>query len=135
MNIPSTIKTKPMQAILFALWCFAVYQIIITGFKPDPYMSHYYPEKIHEYPIGFVSLLLGAMAVQAVTAIILHVLFKSRWRIVIILLINICFIVLSALMSMHAPPTLTIFMLWQFALFPILIVLLFLPSVGLEGQS
>ena len=125
-----TIKTylvkffqSPLRLILSVLWCLAVGWIIQSGFGYIPHHLTNINSPSYPYPIGLVSFLLIIISVQAALAIILDYFIHSAWKLLLMLILNIGCLLIAMLMSMHAAPPLSVFSLWQFLCFIVILLL------------
>ena len=130
-TITDYIRAKPLQIIYTVLWGFFVYNIVMAGFSPDPYLINVrnIPPP-HPYPTGLVVFLVGAMILQLALLIGLDYYLNSRWKHLFMLIISILFLLYFGMMSMHAPPALTWMIMWQLLSFILLSIVCFIHLVS-----
>lgn len=114
-------RQKPLQTFVFLLWCFFVCWIIKSGFDPDPYLSRF-SDYTHVYPIEHIIALISLMCVQAGLVYTIDKLIKSNWKILLMMIVSLPFMILLFFSSMHAPPSISIMTIWEVVFLLILFV-------------
>lgn len=113
---------KPLQTFVFLLWMFFVGWIIKSGFEPNPYVQDRFPNYTHVYPIKQITVLVSLMCVQAGLVYTIDKCIKSNWKILLMMIISIPFMILLIFASMHAPQSVRIMTIWEVVFLVVLFV-------------
>lgn len=117
-----------LKLALPASWLLGILAVVHAGFRPDPYLE--YVRQIpppHPYPTSTVLWIAAFITIQAgiVMAILRPWSYRHSWgRATIALSISLGFLAYAILGSMHAPPPLTVYLLWLMGFCSIMLGLL-----------
>ena len=125
-TVASYFRNKPPRFFFAILWVVFVYQIIMSGFEPNPYALEMIdaPEP-HSYDIELVVILVVAMLFHLSFLVTIDVYMRSRWKFFTMLIITTLFLLCFGMVAMHAPPSLGCMIFWTFLSFLLFLVICF----------
>lgn len=119
-------RSKPLRIVVAVLWVVFIGLIIFSGFKPSPHSFDMYTDNNSEpYQTGLIVFLVTAMIFHLILLFISDVLIHDNWKFCVMLLITTPFLLYFGRVAMHAPPSLSLIIMWTFLSFLIFLVLCF----------
>ena len=125
-TVVSYFQNKPPRLFFAILWVVFIYQIIISGFEPNPYDLQVLDASVPlSYPIDLVVILVIAMLFHLSFLVTIDVYMRSRWKFFTMLIITTLFLLCFGMVAMHAPPSLVCMIFWTFLSFLLFLVICF----------
>lgn len=113
--IMSYFRSKPLRIFFTVLWFIFVCLIIFLGSEPSPHSFDIYDDNTPEpYQTGLVVFLITAMVLHLAALIIIDILMHSNWKLPLMLLITMLFLLYFGMLAMHASPSLVWMIFWTF---------------------
>ena len=124
-TVASYFQNKPPRFFFAILWVVFVYQIIISGFEPNPYDIKVLDASMPlSYPIGLVVILVIAMFFHLSFLVTIDVYMRSRWKFFTMLFMTTLFLFFFDIINLHTPP-LSWIIIWSFLSFLLFLVVCF----------
>ena len=125
-TVASYFRSKPLRFFFAILWVVFVYQIIMSGFEPNPYALEMIdaPEP-HSYDIELVVILVVAMLFHLSFLVTIDVYMRSQWKFFTMLIVTTFFLLFFGMMVIHAPAPLGWMIAWTFLSFLLFLVICF----------
>ncbi|PNK61194.1 hypothetical protein [Psychrobacter sp. FDAARGOS_221] len=112
-SVIAYIKAHPFKVVFVILWALFVYQIIMAGYRPNPFALRYMdsPEP-QPYATGLVVTLNVIMLLHLAVLAAIDFYMRSRWKFGLMLIVTLPLMFFFGMMIMHAPPALVWMMMW-----------------------
>lgn len=124
--IMSYFRTKRLRLFFAIVWLIFFFLIIFLGFEPSPHSFDIYDDNTPEpYQTGLVVFLVTAMVLHLISLIIIDILMRSHWKLFLMLLITMLFLLYFGMLAMHASPSLVWMIMWTLLSFLIFLLLCF----------
>lgn len=124
-TVASYFQNKPPRFFFAILWVVFVYQIIISGFEPNPYDIKVLDASMPlSYPIGLVVILVIAMFFHLSFLVTIDVYMRSQWKFFTMLSMTTLFLFFFDIINLHTPP-LSWIIIWSFLSFLLFLVICF----------
>ena len=124
-TVASYFRNKPPRLFFAILWVVFVYQIIMSGFKPNPYDLQVLDAGVPlSYPITLVVILVIAMLFHLSFLVTIDVYMRSQWKFFTMLFMTTLFLFFFDIINLHTPP-LSWIIIWSFLSFLLLLVICF----------
>ena len=105
-----------MPVLIFVVWLAGAVLAVLAGFEPDPYLTHVRQMPApHPYPTNATAAVLVLMTMHAGLLAAIY----RRWqqilswrRATVALCICAAFLPAGAMMALHAPPPVSVYLVW-----------------------